>query len=87
MSNEVNCDQDYNPNNETIKYRDIDEYTDMLLRDLQVGPYGKHDHHDDHDDGDAMNTMVLDWIFGYDGASTLVSTSAVALAAIVLASF
>ena len=79
ISNQVSCDQDYNPSGERIKYADIDDYTKRLLRDI-----GLEDH---HDDGDGMSTAILDWILGMDGASTLVTTSAVALATIVLSSF
>jgi len=80
MSNSVSCDQDYNPNGEVIKYADIDKYTDRLLRDI-----GLEEHLDD--DWEGIDTTIIDWIFGYDGANTLATTSAVALAAIVLASF
>lgn len=39
------------------------------------------------DDEDGMSTAILDWIFGMDGASALVTSSALALSALALASF
>ena len=81
ISNQVSCDQDYNSSGERIKYADIDDYTRRLLRDI-----GLKDHIDDEDGIEGINTAILDWILGMDGASTLVSTSAVALAAIELSS-
>ena len=67
------------------------EYVDRIVGYIEEGAeYARHrhGHHDDHhDDEDGMSTMVWDMIFGADGASTLVTSSALALSALVLASY
>ena len=39
ISNQVSCDQDYNPSGEKIKYADIDDYTNRLFRDIGLDSY------------------------------------------------
>lgn len=54
MSNQVSCDQDYNPEGEVIEYADIDKYTVRLLRDIGLESH--------IDGGIGINTTILDWI-------------------------
>ena len=62
-------------------------YVDRLVGYIEEGAeYARH-RHGHHDDEDGMSTMVWDMIFGADGASTLVTGSALALSALVLASY
>ena len=65
------------------------EYVNRIVGYIEEGAeYARHRHgHGDHDDEDGMSTMVWDLIFGSDGASTLVTSSALALSALVLASY
>ena len=63
------------------------EYVDRIVGYIEEGAeYARH-RHGHHDDEDGMSTMVWDMIFGADGASTLVTGSALALSALVLASY
>lgn len=63
------------------------EYVDRIVGYIEEGAeYARH-RHGHHDDGDGMSMMVWDMIFGSDGASTLVTSSALALSALVLASY
>ena len=62
-------------------------YVDRIVGYIEEGAeYARH-RHGHHDDGDGMSTMVWDMIFGTDGASALVTSSALALSALVLASY
>ena len=65
------------------------EYVNRIVGYIEEGAeYARHRHgHGHHDDEDGMSTMVWDLIFGSDGASTLVTSSALALSALVLASY
>ena len=62
------------------------EYVDRIVGYIEEGAeYAKHRH--GHHDEDGMSTAVWDLIFGSDGASNLITGSALALSALVLASY
>ena len=78
---------EYGFNHLDLAYVTDTEYVDRLVGYIEEGAeYARH-RHGHHDDEDGMSTMVWDMIFGADGASTLVTGSALALSALILASY
>ena len=78
---------EYGFNHLDLAYVTDTEYVDRIVGYIEEGAeYARH-RHGHHDDGDGTSMMVWDMIFGSDGASTLVTSSALALSALVLASY
>lgn len=60
LSNQVSCDEDYNPSGEKIKYADYDEYTERYLREIGL------DNHPVHMDEGSGTSTIYDWIIDYE---------------------